>query len=250
MPKPRPQPRFTTGADKHNVEVVTIYTPPEPGMKYTMGLDGATGYGADYTYIPIFTNRMPFEQVAWLHSKRINTFFGSRVTHRLAQYYNDAFIVPETRLPGNAYVDELICRYHYANIYRKLQDLDEDPSVSSKYGICTTDADKNLLINQCKSLMEAPDGNQIIIHDPVALNEFCNFVFIEDKRKTGAGTGFHDDCVMGIMLALRGCLMFPQGQREKKKTFTIQDEELAHHRFLVKRDRANMGNRTPNFVSV
>ena len=247
----KPQPRNTTGADKHNTEVVTIYEPPEDGTKYTMGIDAATGFGADYTYMPVFSNRMPFEQVAWLRNKRISTVKGSKVAHRLAQYYNNAFIVPETRLPGNAYVDNLIEQYAYGNIYRRRQDLDEDPSVSSKYGICTTEADKHQLINQCKSLMEAPDGNQIIIHDPVALNEFCNFVYIEDKRKTGGGVGFHDDCVMGIMLALRGCLMFPQGPKPAAvKPTTMKDEQHAHHQYLLKRDRAKLLNPHAEFVSV
>lgn len=244
------RPRLATTADKYNVEVVNIYEHPEEDAKYTIGVDAATGFGADYTYIPVFTNRMPFEQVAWLWDKRINTVRGSEVCHKLAKYYNNAFIVPETRHPGNAYVDNLIEVHAYGNIYRRQQELDEDPSVSSKYGICTTEADKHQLINQCKSLMEAPDGNQIIIHDPIALNEFCNFVYIEDKRKTGAGTGFHDDCVMGIMLALRGCLLYPQAARKIKKTFTIEDEELAHHRYLQRKYTERFRNPHLSFNAV
>jgi hypothetical protein len=229
------RPRLSTSADKHNTEVVQIYAHPEEDTKYTMGIDAATGFGADYTSIQVFSNRIPFEQVAWLRNKRLTTVKGSKVAYRLAKYYNDAFIVPETRHPGNAYVDNLIEVHGYGRIYQKQQDLDDDPSVSSKYGICTTEADKHLLINQCKSLMEALDGPQIILHDEITLNEFCNFVYIEDKRKTGAGTGFHDDTVMAVMLALRGCILYPQPSRTVIRQFTPEDEELAHHRYLMKK---------------
>lgn len=226
--------RLATASEKGRVDVVSIYAHPEPDTRYTIGLDAATGFGNDYTSIQVFSNRMPFEQVAWLRNKRITTVKGSEVTYALAKYYNNAFIVPETRHPGNAYVDNLIEVYGYGNIFRRKQVLDEDPTVSTKYGICTTEADKHLLINQTKSLMENPDGAQVIFHDPVTLNEFCNFVYIEDKRKTGGGEGFNDDTVIGAMLALYGCALRPQEQREVVKHYNKNDENVAHQQYLMK----------------
>jgi len=221
--------------DEHRVDLVNIYEHPEKGTRYTLGLDAATGFGSDYTSIQVWSNQMPFEQVAWLRNKRINTVKGTEVMIALAKYYNNAFIVPEVRHPGNAYVDHAIETYAYGNIYRRKQVLDEDPSVSSKYGICTTKGDKHLLINQAKSLLENPTGAQVIFHDPVTLNEFCNFVYVEEKDKTGAGEGFHDDTVIATMLALHGCSLFPQAPREKPKIYRPQDEDAAHAKYLLER---------------
>jgi hypothetical protein len=237
MPQHKPRFILASPGDKHRTDLVTIYHHPEPDAKYTMGLDAATGFGADYTSIKVFSNRMPFEEVAWLRNKRITTVKGSEVANALGRYYNTAFIVPETRHPGNAYVDNLIEVYAYPKLFRRRQTLDEDPSVSSKYGICTTEADKHLLINQTKALMENPDGPQVIFHDGILLNEFCNYVYIEDKRKTGAGEGFFDDTVMAAMLALHGCSLFPQAPREEVEEYNPKEEDRAHQKYLMENDR-------------
>ena len=108
--------------DKYSQELVTIFKFPEPDMRYTLGLDAATGFGADYTAIQIWSKRLPFEQVAWLWNNRTTTVKGSMVMIALARYYNNAYIVPETRHPGNAYVDNAIEVYGYGNIYQKRQE--------------------------------------------------------------------------------------------------------------------------------
>ena len=233
------KPRFILAApgDKHRTDLVTIYSHPEPDTRYTMGIDAATGFGADYTSIKVFSNRMPFEEVAWLRHKRITTVKGSEVANNLGRYYNTAFIVAETRHPGNAYVDNLIEVYGYGNLFRRKQVLDEDPTVSTKYGICTTEADKQLLINQTKALMENPDGPQVIFHDGILLNEFCNYVYIEDKRKTGAGEGFFDDTVMAAMLALHGCSLHPQAARKEIELYNPKEEDNAHKQYLMEINR-------------
>jgi len=222
-------------ADEYRSSLVSIYLHPEEGARYTLGLDAATGFGSDYTSIQVWSNRLPFEQVAWFRDRRISTVEGSKVMIALARYYNNAFIVPETREPGNAYVDNALEVHKYGNIYRRKQALDQDPSVSSKYGICTTKADKQLLINQMKSLMENSDGPQVIFHDAVTLTEFCNFVYIEDKERTGAGPGFFDDTAMAAMLAIHGCLLFPQEQKEKPRLYSPKDEDTAFAQYLMRR---------------
>lgn len=234
--------------DNHRTDLVNIYLHPEKGVRYTLGLDAATGFGADYTAIQVFNNRIPFEQVAWFRNKYVTTVKGSEVMIALAKYYNNAFIVPETRFPGNAYVDNAIEVYGYGNIFRRKQVLDEDPSVSSKYGICTTEADKHLLINQGKSLMENSDGSQVIFHDPVTLNEFCNFVYKEDKNKTGAGEGFFDDTVIATLLALHGCLLYPQKQEEKPQLYSPKDEDAAFAQYLMRRHSMRLNNKEKNMV--
>lgn len=222
--------------DKYRPDLVTIYKHPEDDIRYTLGLDAATGFGSDYTSIQVWSNRMPFEQVAWLRNKRITTVDGSEVMVSLARYYNNAFIVPEVRYPGNAYVDNAIHqKYAYGNIIKKTQTLDENPTVSSKFGISTTEEWKHLLINNFKELTERDSGPNIIFHDEITIYEFCNFVYIDDKRKTGGGEGFNDDTVIAAMLALYGCSLRPQKPREIEQQYDPRKEDRAHKDFLLKR---------------
>ncbi len=243
--------RLNGPGEKHRVDLVQVYRHPERDMRYTIGVDGATGFGADYTSIQVFSNRIPFEQVAWFRHKRITTVKGSEVLINLAKYYNNAFIVPETRQPGNAYVDNLIEVYAYGNIFRRKQVLDEDPTVSTKYGICTTEADKHLLINLSKSLLENPDGPQVKFRDEITLTEFLNYIYIEDKNKTGAGEGFNDDTVMAAMLALTyGCSLRPQAPKEKIEVYNPKEEDVAHHQYLTDRDRSHVNGEKGKVVAV
>lgn len=232
--------RLAKPEDKFRQDLITIWKKPEPGLKYTIGLDAATGFGADYTSIQVWSNRIPFEQVAWLWNKRTTTVVGSEVMVALARYYNNAYIVPETRYPGNAYVDNAIENFGYGNIYQKRQTLDENPSESSKYGICTTETDKHLLVNNFKELTEDINGPQIIFHDENTIYEFCNYVYLEDKDKMGGGEGFHDDTVMGAMLALYGCSLRPQRPIEVVEEFSIEGEHAAHCAYLQQKHKESL----------
>ncbi len=225
--------------ERFDTDLITVYKHPEAGDWYTIGLDAATGFGDDYTSIQVWSNRLPFEQVAWVRNKRLTTYRGSEVLHALARYYNEAFIVPETRHPGNAYVDNLIEKFAYGKIYQKLQTLDESPNQSSKYGITTTDADKALLINNAKQLTES-DEVKVIFHDEVTLLEFCNYIYIGDKRKTGAIEGANDDTVMAAMLALHGCATRPQKPKPVLPKYDPENEDMAHKRYLMKQHFARL----------
>jgi len=216
-------------------DAVSVFCKPESDTKYAIGVDGATGKGEDYTSIQVWSRRLPFEQVAWFRSKTISTVAGSAVMVNLAKWYNNALLVIETRFPGNAYQDNAIETYRYQNLYRKEDRLDTAPGVSAKFGICTTEADKRLMVNETMRLLYAPDGSQMVFHDPVTIEEFCNFVYIEDKGKVGAAPGSHDDTVMATMLAMRGCVLNPQKPRPKREKVTV-DEHTAHMQYLLKKD--------------
>ena len=203
---------------------VMVWQPPMAGLRYSIGVDAATGMGGDYTAMSVFTCIRPFEQVAWFWNNRVTTPEGSRVMLNLARWYNNALLVIETRYPGNAYQDNALDPKFaggkaYGNCYHRIQTLDEDPNMSSKFGICTTEADKHLLVNETKALLENPEGPQFILNDPITVAEFCNYVYVEDKNKMGAPTGANDDTVMSSMLALHGCIRHPQAAIVQKPEF-------------------------------
>jgi len=199
---------------------IYVWEEPQPDTRYVLGIDAATGIGSDYTSMHMWSCRIPFEQVAWYRSKHCSTVEGSELMIKMAKWYNNAKLVPERRYPGNTYIDNAIQVYQYPNIYQVEEHLDEDPNVSSKFGIATTEEWKNLLVNEAKRLIEAYDDNnnpkpKIVFHDQSTIEQFCTFVYQEDKSKMGAEVGSCDDDVMACMLAWHECLINPQAPRPK-----------------------------------
>jgi hypothetical protein len=175
-----------------------IWFHPEPGMKYTLGADAATGVGKDWTAFSVLRNTIPMVQVAAYRAK-INTVDATRDMCWLGWYYNTALIIPETNYPGNALCDGALTTFNYPNLYRSEERLDMAPGVSDKFGMVTTQASKWLLIRETQKALQ---DNQLLLNDPQTIEEFCNFVYIEDKSKTGAAEGMNDDTVMATMMAV------------------------------------------------
>ncbi len=182
-----------------------IFFPPKPGMVYTMGVDGATGLGADYSSIQIFTNSLPFTQVARYRSKS-GVHIVTEYVNSLGRWYNEALNVCEINYPGNSIQDQLLTFWRYPRNYQPETHLQEDIDVAHRYGFRTTEQTKWLLIQQTLMMME---NREIRVNDLVTLAELNNFVFQAAKRKAGAAPGFNDDCVMAMMLALHGAKLYP-----------------------------------------
>jgi hypothetical protein len=100
--------------------------------------------------------------------------------------------------------------------------------MSSKYGFQTTEATKWMLIREFQAAIK---NREIIINDRQTIEELGSFVYKEDKSKTGAIEGLNDDCVMAIMLAHLGAMLYPEKPKAKKdKPLT---EEMAQQRALM-----------------
>lgn len=203
-----------------------VYKAPEPGERYIMGIDTATGVGKDFTVFQVFNARMPFEQVAVYRVKE-SVVDAAEAAHRLGTWYNEAMIVCETNYPGNAVQDALVMKYRYPNNYQAEEHLDEDPNISCKFGFQTNQASKWMLIREFEEVLKSKD---IILHDKQTIEEFMQYVYIEDRTKTGAVQGLNDDCVIAAMLAIHGCTLFPRRPKPKPKT---QKEGNAQHRALM-----------------
>lgn len=203
-----------------------IWKAPDKDEKYCIGIDTATGVGADFTVMEVFTRTQPFEQVARLKAK-CSVLDAGGYANDLGRYYNNALIVCETNYPGNAVQDSLIQVYQYPWCYQAEQHLDESPNVSSKFGFQTTQASKWLLIREAQGLFK---NKEVVIRSIDTIDEFGNYVYIEDKTKTGAAQGLNDDDVIATMLALHGCLIYPQTRVRKTATPTKVN---AQHRAMM-----------------
>ena len=148
-------------------------------------------------------------------------------------------MVIETNYPGNAYQDNALEVYMYPNLYSEESHLQQDVKYSKTFGIKTTEQSKALLINEMKTLVEHKDYKgkykpQIIFHDPFTLQSFTDFVYLEDKSKTGAISGCIDDPVMAAMLAVRGCNQKPQEAVSRGEKI-VMTEDQAHKSYLLNR---------------
>lgn len=108
--------------------------------------------------------------------------------------------------------DAITDTYRYHNCYQKEERLDSDPNISGKYGWATTQTVKWMLIREFQQALE---HKEVILNDLMTVDELCQYVYKEDKNKTGAAEGLNDDCVIAVLLAFHAARLFPQA---KKKT--------------------------------
>lgn len=233
-----PEYEFVPKPELPGDDLIYIYKHPEKDERYSVGVDGATGVGRDYTSIQVWSNRIPFEQVAWYRSKNVSTVDGSKIMVDLGRYYNDALLIPERNHPGNAYVDNAIEVHRYANCYMQETHLERDIKVGNIFGFQTTKASKQLLVNDFKGMyfikikgIFVPD---IIFHDPLTVQAFLNFIYVEDKDHMEAIEGAEDDSVMGSLLAIKGCSIDPQARRVDVRKPQVLNEDQAHKAWLIK----------------
>lgn len=210
---------------------LVLFEKPEKNVKYTIGVDAATGVGKDWTVFQVLSNQKPFSQVARYRAK-VDTVDGTRAMVNLGKYYNTALLVIETRFPGNAYADAAVKIYRYPRIYRKEEYIDCDPNISDKLGITTTRDDKWRFINEVN---EQFSWNNFVcsLWDPQTVDELINYVFIEDKSKTGASEGLNDDCVDALFLAIHGAVLYPQKPRPQRPK-QILSADAAQQRAMLK----------------
>lgn len=182
-----------------------VYKTPEPDMVYSMGVDASTGLAEDYSCAQVITNCLPFEQVAVYRAKdAVNKV--SEIVNRLGRWYNTALICCEINYPGNSVQDALLQYYQYPRNYQPEQMLDEDPSISVKYGFRTSETSKWFLINEMQRVIEE---RNLRLHDKTTLYEMNNYVYRGSSKKAGGAQGFNDDTVMALMLALHVARLYP-----------------------------------------
>lgn len=215
-----------------------IWEHPQDDIRYTIGIDTATGVSNDYTVGCVITNTLPFEQVAVFRA-RLGIGQAAEEIYNLSCYYNNAFQVIETNGPGSGMQDAMLYTWRYPNCYKAEDRKDDDPDIGTKYGWNMTENAKYLLIRE---LQDALRQKEIIIRDTVTLEELCNFVFLEDKLKTGAASGFNDDSVVALMLAVHGARLNIQA-RKKASELDILTDDQRQHRGLLKTFMASIRDR-------
>lgn len=174
-----------------------VWKQPQDSKQYVIGADVAEGIGGDYSVASVI-DRESHETVARWRGDCQPAEFGE-VLEQLGRYYNHALIGVEINNHGLTTVQRLV-DIGYDALYRKEKGIDERyQEYTSKLGWRTDIKSKPLMID---GLAEAIAKGQINDHDRVFINECMTYV-TDERGKTNAQEGCHDDTVMATAIAFQ-----------------------------------------------
>lgn len=175
---------------------VKIFEEPSPKQVYQIGVDPSTGAidPCNITCVSKTTGKVVATYSAQVPHKVI-----AEKAVQIALMYSlkeAPMIVPEA---NDSTVVELL-KPMYENIYvREVYAAIQDKK-TSKLGFYTTHSTKTQLIENMKALFQAGFPK---IYDTDTVEEINKFIYTDSAKEKGAGAqrGYHDDRVMGMMLA-------------------------------------------------
>tara|TARA_B100000497_G_scaffold18382_1_gene21823 strand:+ start:2594 stop:4222 length:1629 start_codon:yes stop_codon:yes gene_type:complete len=180
-----------------------IYGFPKKDGVYFLTVDVARGRGGDYSAFSIFdATQVPYTQVVTYRSNNIPPMVYPTIIRRMAQNYNEAFVLVEINDVGQQISDILYHEMEYENIISISSDTRKGQSISSGFsgksttmGIRTTKSTKKIGCMNMKSLIEE---DKLIIKDFETINELTSF--ISKGHKYEAEAGKFDDLVDTLIL--------------------------------------------------
>ena len=203
---------------RHELGMTTVYAEPEPGHRYAVGADVATGRGKDYSaaYVIDLTD-MAF--AAEFHAKIDEDLFAAQLHYLGRMYGRD--VPPDPTDPqsapgfarlavevGGGYGNSVLAalrdrtagRPMYGNLHRHVLDNRPDSPVAKPYGFNTNQATRPKILNGFRAAVR----ERALPHvTPGLLSEMQTFVHRETGRpEIGAQDGARDDLVMAAAIAL------------------------------------------------
>jgi hypothetical protein len=174
-----------------------IWKLPEASKRYVIGADVAEGVGGDFSVATIMDTETMETVARWRGDCEPSEF--GEVLRDLGMFYNRALVACEINNHGLTTVQRLR-DLNYDNIYRQERGVDERyEEYTSKLGWKTSMKTKSLMIN---SLAEAILTGKLIDHDIIFIREALEYV-IDDRGRTNAQIGGHDDTVISTAIALQ-----------------------------------------------
>lgn len=174
-----------------------VWKQPVQGRKYVIGADVAEGIGGDFSVATIMDIENTETVARWRGDVEPAEF--GEVLEQLGRYYNRALVACEINNHGLTTVQRLR-DMHYDNIYRRESGVDERfEEYTSKLGWKTDRKTKPLMIN---ALSEAIYTGKLTDYDPIFIRECMEYV-VDDRGRTNAQVGSHDDCVISTAIALQ-----------------------------------------------
>lgn len=174
-----------------------IWIEPEEDESYILGIDVAEGLETgDYSVITVMNSNL---EVVCKWRGHIDPDLLGKIAVNIALYYNYAYIVPEVNNHGlttvKSITDEEYWNIYYTKSYDKLNE-----TMTKRIGFRTTTKTKPMIIDK---LGEHIREENLRIWDLEIIKECYTYV-IDERGRTNAQEGCHDDCVMSLALALHG----------------------------------------------
>ena len=202
-----------------------IWDMPEQGEEYVIGADVAEGLeGGDFSVADVIRQR-DMKTVARLRTDRLDPDEFAHVLDKLGRFYNWALIGPEINNHGLAVVQRLRDLF-YSNLYKRESGLDEVFETSTtKFGWKTTTITKPLAIDY---LAEAIREGLVKDEDIVFIEEAFSYVR-DEKGRTNAEAGTHDDTIMAKAIALQ---LWDWSANNKKELKVIKPTGVKKHKVI------------------
>ena len=178
--------------------LLKVYREPEDGHSYVVAADTGKGRGQDHSALSVIdVTTKPFEQVATFRDNLISPLIYPNVIWRLAQRYNDAFVIVENNDVGDTVANVLYHDLEYDHMY-VMSSLKSRRSgganAASNIGL---NMNKRVKHVGCSHLKDLVEEGKLVVHDEETIFELSTFV--AKGKSWEADTGCHDDLVMGLV---------------------------------------------------
>ena len=180
----------------HSTDGFDMLFKPEKDHIYFVTVDTSRGVGNDYSACVVFdATAMPYRTVAKYRSDHIAPLLFPTVIHKIAQDYNNAYVLIETNDLGESVANMLKNDLEYEHVIYCDKDRISEWGRGGVVGIKTTQKTKRIGCTSLKSLVE---NDKLIICDFDIIVEISTFVQI--KNSYAADSECHDDLVMCLVL--------------------------------------------------
>ena len=174
-----------------------------PGHLYILVADVSRGVGGDYSaFTVVDVTTMPYKLVAKYRDNLISPLLYPNIIHKVAQDYNNAFVLVEVKENGQTIADTLQYELEYEHMLfvtrgQGGQHITAGFGKSSgvQNGVMTSAAVKRIGCDAVKTLIEE---DKLLINDVDTIAEISTF--IEVKNSYAADEGYNDDLIMTLVL--------------------------------------------------
>jgi hypothetical protein len=191
---------------RRELATFTMFSKPKRGHLYSMGVDLSKGLAQGDWSVFCILDRLDgtrAEEAATWRARHAPEDLADTIV-MLADWYNEAFIVPELEGPAISTVSRIVRQLGYGNVYhRQSVDVVKDRGTNDstwQFGWYPSPQAKWFAIYDLSNALET---NKVSLYSPQILHELS--VYQNIQRKLGAPVGKNDDCVTAASLAWLGC---------------------------------------------
>lgn len=183
-----------------------VWSPPERGAVYVLGVDVAEGVGGDRSVVEVVRvgdRHRPDEQVAEWASDFHSVLELATIINAIGQFYceddgTEALVIIECNGVGDGTLQHLRYALGYSNFFIWKQYDKRTNVATNRLGWWTNPQTRRKLV--ARGIHGIARGD-LILHSPFLLDEMADFQRDHFMAKAQARAGTHDDRVMALLMA-------------------------------------------------